>query len=189
MEAWNDAALQEAAMMAAARVGASTALPDFGVQLEIRIATIGMYATVYLLEDAYGVEFSREFHADPEVRRVKRLANKIVGLGNDVFSLGKDMFEQQINLVTTLMHEKSIGGDEALEAVVAMHDAALVEYDRLAESILARGIADAALVERWLTDVRHASLGFSVWESKAPRYTAHKIVAHGAVIAPGFSFI
>jgi hydroxymethylglutaryl-CoA reductase len=188
MATWQRAAHDEALMMRAWRE--EGALPDFAVQLEIRIATIGMYATVYLLEDAYGEELPRAFHAAPVVRRLKRLANKIVGLGNDVLSFGKDVAEGQINLISTLMRQEEMQGDEALAVIIAMHDRALAEYDRLAEGLAGgRFAANAALVERWLRDVRYASLGFSVWESAAPRYAAHKIVARGAVVEPSFLFL
>jgi hypothetical protein len=126
------------------------------------------------------------------VRRLKWLANEIVGLGNDILSFGKDYVEDQINLVTTLMSERGLTVDDALEHLVHMHDEALIEYDRLADSLVAEP-ADwpgelTPIIERWLSDVRYASLGFSLWESQAPRYTAYKVVARGRVIEPRFSF-
>jgi hypothetical protein len=192
MVAWNAAAVEEASLMAAHRERG--VLPRFDDQLEMRVATIGMYATVYLLEDVYDVELPRAFHAHPTVRRLEWLANEIVGLGNDILSFGKDYVEDQINLITTLMAERGISVDDALEHLVHMHDEALIEYDRLADS-LCDGSAPAAwpgelapIIERWLSDVRYASLGFSLWESQAPRYTAYKVVADGRVIEPHFSF-
>jgi len=50
-----------------------------------------------------------------------------------------------------------------------MHDEALDEYDTLADS--AGPAYGGPLLARWLQDVRYASLGFSLWESQAPRYT------------------
>lgn len=194
MVTWNAAAVEEAALMAAHRERG--ALPRFEEQIEMRVATIGMYATVYLLEDVYDVELPREFHAHPTVRRLKWLANEIVGLGNDILSFGKDYVEDQINLVTTLMAERGISVDDALEHLVHLHDEALIEYDRLADSLSAPDSGAPAgwpselapIIERWLTDVRYASLGFSLWESQAPRYTAYKVVTRGRVIEPKFSF-
>lgn len=189
MVAWNAAAVDEAVAMAAHRERG--ALPTFAEQLEMRVATIGMYATVYLLEHVYGVELPRDFHAHPTVRRLEWLANEIVGLGNDILSFGKDYVEDQINLVTTLMAERGLAVDDALEHLVRMHDAALVEYDQLADSLDHEGRWPAELaptIARWLADVRYASLGFSLWESQAPRYTAYKVVARGRLIEPKFSF-
>jgi len=184
MATWNAAAIDEAVAMLEHRAhGASL---GFYQQVELRIATIGMYATVYLLEDSYGMELPRAFHASPKVVRLKALANKIVGLGNDILSFGKDYREDQINLVTTLMRERDLSIDASLERLVRMHDEALEEYDAIADGIEASRLVDFPLVSRWLQDVRYASLGFSLWESQAPRYTAFKVVHHGLLLEPRF---
>ncbi len=182
MATWSAAAVLEAEAMAAYRERG--VLPDFDRQLELRIATIGMFATVYLLEDAYDAELPRELHASPVVARLKVLANEIVGIGNDILSFGKDHAERHLNLASTLMREEGISIDAAMERLVRMHDAALEEYDALADVL--DPTREAPLLGRWLQDVRYASLGFSVWEAQAPRYTAHKIVHHGRLIEPRF---
>ena len=186
MTTWNAAAVDEAQAMEAHRRRGE--LPSFARQLETRIATIGMYATVYLLEDAYDFELSPGFHAHPTVMALKVLANKIVGLGNDILSFGKDYAEDQINLITTLMKERGLSVDAALEHLVHMHDEALEEYDRLADSLGEWPAAEAPYIARWVQDVRYASLGFSLWESQAPRYTAYKVVMRGRVLDARFSF-
>jgi hypothetical protein len=187
MAVWDDAALEEATAMRDRRERG--VLPSFARQLELRTATIGMYATVYLLEDAYDFELPRAFHADPTVLRLKVLASQIVGLGNDLLSFGKDHVEDQINLASTLMQERRIGVDAALEHLVRMHDAALEEYDRLADAVIDGWPDDVTpFAARWLQDVRYASIGFSLWESQAPRYAGYKVVARGRLIEPQFSF-
>jgi hypothetical protein len=186
MSTWNDAAAREAVAMKDMRDHGI--VPEFAMQVEMRIKTIGMYATVYLLEDAYGFELPRAFHEDPRVRKLKKLSNKIVGLGNDVFSCGKDLAEGHLNLVSTLIRGGE-AGDDALEQVIRMHDQAIDEYDRLASSLRSWGREEDLFIERWLQDVRYASLGFSLWESQAPRYTAHKVVFNRVVIEPSFSFV
>lgn len=187
MFVWNEAAVQEAVAMQ--RFRGRGVRPGFAWQLDMRIATIGMYATVHLLEDFYGQELPRQFHADPAVRRMKLLANKIVGVGNDILSCGKDLVEGQINLVTTLMTEEGLSGPDAVERLIRVHDEALREYDELAADLEGRGVAVDELSARWVQDVRHASLGFSLWEAQAPRYTAFKLVAGGRVIEPGFTYV
>ncbi len=186
MATWNAAAIDEAAVGKARRERGE--LTSFDRQIELRIATIGMYATVYLLEDAHDFERSPAFDANPTVRRIERLANQIVGLGNDLLSLGKDCVEDQCNLVTTLMRESEVSIDTAIERLVRMHDESLEEFDRLADALVAGPSGASPYLARWLRDVRYAALGFSLWESQAPRYTAHKIVAGGHVIEPTFSF-
>lgn len=187
MAVWKEAAGREAEWMRDYRErGAS---PSFDAQLEMRIATIGMYATIYLLEDTYDFELPRAFHAHPTVSRLKWLASEIVGLGNDVFSFGKDVVEDKPNLVTTLMRETRASADDALEELIRMHDRALDEYDRLASSVGSWGAETDVVIDRWLRDLRHASLGFTLWEAQAPRYTAHKVVVDGLVIEPEICFV
>lgn len=186
MEVWNAAAVEEAVAMKAHRERAE--LLSFARQMDLRIATIGMYATVHLLEDAHDFELPPEFHAHPTVRRIETLASQIVGLGNDILSLGKDCSEDQCNLVTTLMREDDVPIDTAIERLVLMHDEALEEYDRLGDSLASFPTEASSYIAQWLQDLRYASLGFSLWESQAPRYSAHKIVVGGRVIEPRFSF-
>jgi hypothetical protein len=184
MHSWNEAALQEA--VAVRRFRERGIYPRFARQMNTRIATIGMYATIYLLEDAYGSELPTSFHDHPSVLRMKVLAGAVVGLGNDILSLGKDLVEGQPNLVSTLMHEEGLAGPEAIERLIRMHDRALLEFDVLAAGLAGWGADVDPLVARWVQDVRCASLGFSLWEAQAPRYTAHKIVCDGVVIELGF---
>jgi Terpene synthase family 2, C-terminal metal binding len=186
MATWSAAATEEAVAFQHYR---ETGIPpSFERQLELRTATIGMYATVYLLEDAYDLELPRAFHEHPTVRRLKVLSNEIVGLGNDLLGFGKDLVERHLNLVSTLMAERSLSVEDALSALVQRHDEALAEYDRLAASLESGFPRSNSLIQRWLQDVRYASLGFSRWEAQAPRYTAHKVVVQGRVIEPTFAF-
>jgi terpene synthase-like protein len=186
MAIWNAAAVEEAVVTKTHRERGE--LVSFDRQMELRIATIGMYATVHLLDDAHDHERPRELYDHPTVRRIETLAGQIVGLGNDLLSLGKDCAEDQCNLVTTLMRERGISIDDAIEQLVHMHDEALEELDTLGDALERGAGAAAPYVARWLQDLRYASLGFSLWESQAPRYTAHKIVVAGQIIEPQFSF-
>ena len=186
MARWHAAAVEEAMVTRAHREGAG--LLTFERQMQLRIATIGMYATIHLLEDAQSFERSREFHARPTVQRIEQLAGQIVGIGNDLLSLGKDCAEEQCNLVTTLMRERQVSIGTAIEMLVHMHDAALEEFDRLGDTLPEALGGASPYLARWLQDLRYAALGFSLWESQSPRYTAHKIVAGGHVLEPKFSF-
>ncbi len=186
MKTWSDAAVAEAAAMRRYRERGE--LPRFDEQLELRIATIGMYATVYLLEDEYDYELPPRFHSNLAVRRMKRLANLLVGLGNDIFSWGKDISERQINLVTTLMEQRGWSAQRALAHVISLHDRAIEEFDVLAEILTDAGDEYDGVVRRWIEDVRFASVGFTRWEAQAPRYCAHKVVVAGRVLEPVLTF-
>jgi len=186
MKRWSDAAVAEAAAMKRYRERGE--LPRFEEQIELRIATIGMYATVYLLEDEYDYELPPGFHSNLAVRRMKRLANLLVGLGNDLFSWGKDVSEHQINLVTTLVEQRGWSPQRALAHVISLHDRAVEEFDVLAEILTDMGDEFDGVVRRWIEDVRFASIGFTRWEAQAPRYVAHKVVVGNRVLEPVLSF-
>jgi hypothetical protein len=187
MAAWNDAAVEEAHWTE--RYQRTGVRPRFEEHLRMRIATIGMYPTLYLFEDAFGHELPRGFHEHPTVRRLKLLANQIVGLGNDILSFGKDLAERQVNLVSTFMADHGVDAPEALSRLIGMHDASLEEFDQLAGVMPQVPVDAAPCVGRWLNGVRHASLGFGLWEAQAPRYTEHQLVWEGRVIRPTFRFI
>ena len=185
MVTWDYAASEDAALLR--RYAETGEFPDFVGQLELRSATIGMYATLYLLEDAHDAELPRELHLDPAVQRIKRLANDLVGLGNDILGFAKDHVHRHPNLVSTLMEEQGLQVEDALDALIRMHDEAVVEFDLLAESLKSESPRYQARLQRWLQDVRYASLGFSLWEAQAPRYTAYKVVVGGRVVEPAFA--
>jgi hypothetical protein len=180
MVAWGRAASTEA--MAARHYRTTGELPDFDTQLELRIATIGMYATIYLMEDDYDHELPPEFHAHPTVRTLKRLSNVLVGVGNDLFSFGKDLAEGHINLVSTLMLQSRLSAEEAIARLIRMHDDAVAEFDALGATLGGFGAETDALLPRWLRDIRYASLGFTRWEAQAPRYRMHQVVVGGRVL-------
>jgi len=185
METWSTAARQEA--LAVRNAQENKVFPSFTRQMDLRIATIGMYATVYLLEDVYDFELPRSFHLHPTVMRLKTLSNKIVGIGNDLLSFGKDFTEGHLNLTSTLMHERAMSVEDAFEYLILTHNTTLLEFDRLAGSLGSWSERDDPFIARWLQDVRYASLGFSLWEAQSPRYTAYKVVVNNRVIEPRFT--
>ncbi|PTL83169.1 terpene synthase family protein [Vitiosangium sp. GDMCC 1.1324] len=187
MATWSNAAEEEAAAMR--RYGETGVPPGFERQLELRIATIGMYVALYLLENAYEAELPHEFHQHPTVRRLKLLANELVGLGNDIFSFAKDRKQRQLNLVSTLMEERGLCVEDAIKVLIRKHDEAIIEFDRLAGSLGRWSPRTDPLIQRWLRDVRYAALGFSLWEAQAPRYTAYKVVVKERAIEPTFVFV
>ncbi|OHX14130.1 hypothetical protein BI347_11880 [Chromobacterium sphagni] len=158
-------------------------LPDFSAQLELRIATIGMYVALRLLEDACDQEFPDSFHARPAVRHLARLSNLLVGLGSDLFSLGKDLAGGQINLVLALTQGQGLSAEEAIRRLLELHRQAIGEYDALADEAEALPGVAAADVRRWLDDIRYATLGLTLWESQSPRCREHAVWIDGRKMA------
>jgi hypothetical protein len=187
MRRWSAAASEEGALRVRHRDTGE--LPSFANQLELRIATIGMYGTACLLEEIHDDEPPAAFHVHPVVSMLQYLASKIVGLGNELFSFAKDHVEGQLNLVSTSMREFSTNVDDALATLVRLHDEAIEEYDRLAAQIGLWATSIYPGSERWIHDLRVASLGFSLWEAQAPRYVAHQIVSEGRVLRPRFRYV
>jgi hypothetical protein len=186
MVTWSDAALVETRISRQWMAGDASV--SFAESLKSRIDTIGMYATAYLIEYAHGFELPLSFHEHWIVRAMKTLSNKIVGLGNDIFSAGKDYASGYINVFFTLMNELSIPMTEACVRVVKMHNDAMVEYDALASSLPSFGPRWDPLIAQWVQSLRYCSLGFSLWESGAPRYAKYKLVVNGKVFEPTFAY-
>ena len=184
MHVWSAAALVEA-QVAKERVGRRVAFSD---ALQSRIATIGMYVTAHLLEYARHVELPDEFHDHAAIVAIKTLSNKIVGLGNDLISLGKDLASGYVNVILAYSDENRLSLPAAIGGVARMHDEALLEFDRLVSSLPSFGPAYDEAVALWCRDLRHACLGFTLWEARAPRYTAFKLFVNGAAVEPRFVF-
>ncbi len=184
MHVWSAAALVEATV-AKERRGRRIAFSD---ALQSRIATIGMYVTADLIEYARHIELPYAFHDHETVQNIKTLANKIVGLGNDLVSLGKDLASGYVNVILAFAEENSLSLRDAIRSVARMHDEALVEYDQLVLSLPSFGATHDDAVAIWCRDLRHACLGFTLWEAHAPRYAAFKLCINGALVEPHFVF-
>lgn len=187
MRRWSDAAAEEAALRI--RYRETGELPRAAEQLELRMATIGMYGTACLIEDVVDHEAPPGFYANATIQTLQDLASRIVGLANDLFSFAKDYQSGQLNLVSTLMRESSLSVDDALAVLVRQHDDAVARYDELAAKVAPWAAAGYPASERWIRELRSASLGFGVWESQAPRYMAHQVVSDGRVLRPSFRYI
>lgn len=185
MATWSDAALHEARLSQQWNAGARVTLAE---ALQSRIDTIGMYATAYLVEYAIGFELPKSFHDHPTVKRIKTLSNKIVGLGNEIFSFAKDYAQDYINVISALRKERSVSMAVALRRIVDMHNDTLIEFDFLASSLPSFGPACDAQVATWLQWLRYCCVGFSVWESVAPRYSEFKLVVNGRRLETTFAY-
>ncbi|HRI70900.1 MAG TPA: terpene synthase family protein [Polyangium sp.] len=186
MHMWSVAALAEARQVQS--WNSEQRHVRFSDAMQSRIATIGMYATAHLLEHARHIELPRIIHQHPTVRRIKMLANKIVGLGNDLLSLGKDLARDYVNVIVVLADEYALSLQEAIRRSTRMHDDALLEFDRLAASLPSFGPEHDGAIAVWLDDLRYSCLGFVMWEARAPRYAAFKVLVDGAVLEPRFVF-
>jgi len=184
MDTWSTAALKETRTSKQRRAG--LARISYEEALRSRIDTIGMAATGYLLEYARGIELPPDFHAHETALALKTLSGKIVGFGNDIWSLGKDWASGYVNVILALREEHGLTMLEAVRRIIREHDEAIAEFDRLARTLPSFGAAWDPHIATWVQDLRHASLGFTLWESRAPRYAAFKMLVNGTPIDPSF---
>jgi hypothetical protein len=183
MGEWLENAKVETAMaMAHRRYGGC---PDFEVLFECRTISIGMFPTFYLIEFAEGYELPDGVHDHVAVVALKRLAARLVGMGNDLGGIAKDVRNGWINLVLSLSERSRASIRDAFAAVIAIHNADVERFDRLAAELPGFGTEINELVQGWVQAVRYNVYGFALWESTAPRYQEFKAIAgNEALIAP-----
>jgi len=183
MREWLENARIETAMAKAHRSQGSC--PEFDVQFECRTISIGMFPTFYLIEFAEGYELPDSVHDHVTIVGLKRLAARLVGMGNDLGGVAKDIRNSWINLVLSLSEQARSSIRNAFAAVVAIHNADVQSFDRLAGELPSFGAEIDELVHGWVQAVRHNVYGFALWESTAPRYQEFKAMAGDeALIAP-----
>lgn len=183
MREWLEHARVETRMAKAFKSG--IACPDFSTVFDCRAISIGMSPTLHLIELAEGIELNETFHRHETVMALKRLASRLVGMGNDLGGLAKDISDRWLNLVLVLVERSSMMIEDAFRRVVAIHNADVEEFDRLASDLPSFGTETDALVRGWVQAVRHNVFGFALWESTAERYQESKaVVGKKALIAP-----
>jgi hypothetical protein len=142
-----------------------------------RTISIGMYPTFHLIELCEGIELDDAFHGHAEVRELKRLASRLVGMGNDLGGVAKDLRDRWLNLVPVTAERRQLSLTGAFAAVVDAHNADVLAFDALASRLPKLGPDTDPFVPGWVQAVRHNVYGFAVWESLAERYQATKAVA------------
>jgi len=141
-----------------------------------RTISIGMYPTFHLIELCEGIELDDAFHGHPDVRELKRLASRLVGMGNELCGVAKDLKERWLNLVPLTAERRQLSLTAAFAALVDDHNADVLAFDAVASRLPSFGIDTDILVSGWVQAVRHNVYGFALWESLAERYQANKAV-------------
>jgi hypothetical protein len=150
--------------------------PELDDLFACRTISIGMYPTFHLIELCEGLELDAAFHDHAEIRELKRLASRLVGMGNDLGGVAKDLQERWLNLVPVTAERRQLSLTAAFAAVVETHNADVLAFDRLASSLSSFGSDTDDFVPGWVQAVRHNVYGFALWESLAERYQATKAV-------------
>lgn len=150
--------------------------PDLDDLFACRTISIGMYPTFHLIELCEGVELHGAFHEQAEIRELKRLASRLVGMGNDLGGVAKDLQARWLNLVPVTAERRRLTLTAAFAAIVDAHNADVLAFDRAASRLPSFGPDIDLFVPGWVQAVRHNVYGFALWESLAERYQAVKAV-------------
>lgn len=143
--------------------------PTPGNHKIIRERGLMIRAFVESIEVETGVTLPPEVHIHPVIRQMSRLVCRITGYFNDVQSLFKDELTGDIhfNLVKILEHHLRITKQEALDAVIQIHNRELEEF-----LLLQRNLPDFG---KWQQDVEnyvhHMSLFLTGWQSVSLKET------------------
>jgi hypothetical protein len=135
-----------------------------------------MYPTFHLIELCEGIELDDAFHRHVEIRELKRLASRLVGLGNELGGVAKDLQDRWLNLVPLTAEQRQLSLTAAFANVVAAHNADVLAFDALASRLSSFGPQTDLFVAGWVQAVRHNVYGFALWESLAERYQAKKAI-------------
>ena len=158
-------------------------MPRFEEMLAIRTVNIGMYPTFHLLEMAEGFELPDHVFEDEDVRELKRLSSRLVAFGNELGGLGKDVANGWPNLALALQHERDMTIEDAVAAVVEMHNADVESFDDVAARLRSWEPTIDLQAREWVQAIRYSVVGFTRWEAGAERYQRHKLVVDGRVLA------
>jgi len=143
---------------------------------DCRTISIGMYPTFHLIELCEGIELDETFHHHVEIRELKRLASRLVGLGNELCGVAKDLQDRWLNLVPLTAEQRQLSLTAAFATVVDAHNADVLAFDALAARLSSFGPEANLFVTGWVQAVRHNVYGFALWESLAERYQAQKAI-------------
>lgn len=108
-------------------------------------------------------------------------------MGNDLGGVAKDLKDRWLNLVPVTAERRQISLTAAFEAVIDVHNADVLAFDRLASRLPSFGPDTDPFVPGWVQAVRHNVYGFALWESLAERYQATKAIVGSTPLIAGLS--
>lgn len=147
--------------------------------VRLRSFTVGIRPNSLPLERAVGIEIPSDIYLDNNYEALLDQAAIICCIVNDLVGVAKDIKNNQIksNLVLyhQLYHQCSLR--ESFAALTNIHNEAVVQYDKLANILLAKTKAD--FKERLLTfftHLRYMDSGFGFWHRDCIRYQEYSAI-------------
>lgn len=152
MDLYFQGCLQEANNRASDRV------PEFEEYRSLRRASVGTYPCFDLIELCLPGVLPGAVLAQPSLSVLRDLATDVIAWINDIVSLQKERaFMDPHNIITVLNHECGISVAEAVTKTIEIHNEAMEEFGRIAQSFCrdagAPGRGYVAGLELWMRGV------------------------------------
>ena len=145
--------------------------PNVMSYMLLRRMTSGVHMVVDLIELAEGICLPDEVLAHKSLQQMVTITNDVVAWGNDLFSLASDMRDVgHLNLVLSLWEHVYPDLQDAVTWAAKMHDAEVVRFLRLEESLPSFGEHDEA-VKRFVKGLRLWMRANYDWSILTGRYT------------------
>ena len=117
--------------------------PDVETYIHMRRLTVGAYQVLDLIEAAEGFHLNEEIWSNPIIKEMIDLTSDQLGWANDLFSLTADLKDEgHLNLVFSLQKQEGMELQQAVNATVAMHDAAVKRLIELEQQLPSFGEKD-----------------------------------------------
>lgn len=127
------------------------------------------YTSMTLVDPVGGYEVPADLFYEPRVRRASFLAGTSSVMVNDLFSVAKDAADEKpvCNLVSLIAADRGCSLPEATEAVVALHNDFVHEFEALHRDLSAVPCPE---LQRFLRGLRAWMGGGFEWHATNPRY-------------------
>ena len=149
--------------------GAGTCL-DVDGYIALRRLSVGTAMVFVQVEAIEGFVLPREVLAHPALRTLAETATDVIAWANDLFSLAQDLEDDfHPNLVFSLREERGLTLQQAIDAAVRMHDAAMCRFLEQQARLPSFGEHDAR-VARFVTGMRRWIRANVDWSIQTGRY-------------------
>lgn len=110
--------------------------PDLDTYIRMRRLTSGGYWVTHLIEAAEGFCLSDEAWNNPLLQEILTATANIIGWANDLLSLRSELNDTgHLNLVFSLMHERGLSLQQAVNEAVEMHNSEVRRFLELERSL------------------------------------------------------
>jgi hypothetical protein len=146
-------------------------IPGPDMLMDIRPDSGAAFVFMHFIERASGCDLSNEALHNDDIAMLNRLASRMAIYPNEVWSYQKESAHgHSINLVTSLMHHKSMSLKEAVVSVAETHNVEMLMFTDVARRVLNERQADPT-VRMYIEGLQHFLHGLFIWGWHAGRYS------------------